>query len=1131
MESCLLRESASSWAKREAGKPTLYLRRAIRWTLSVFSPVLIVWSLAATCAFGQTAQVSGVVTDSSGAALPRASVTALNRDTGISRASESNSGGYYTVPLLQPGNYMITVKAVGFATQVRTGITLEVGAQQVFNITMQVGALTQEIEVTGTAAEIQLGSSDLGAVVNSTTVRELPLNGRSWTDLASLEPGVAVIQTQANFTIGANRGNRGFGNQITVGGARPQQNNYRLDGVNINDYANGAPGSVLGGDLGVDAIQEFSVLTSNYSTEYGRTSGGVINAITRSGTNQIHGGVYEFLRNSALDARNFFDTETPPFRRNQFGADVGGPIRKDKMFFFADYEGIRQSKGITTVDTVPSIAARGGTIHYDTTKPAPTGCTVTVFGTCTVNVDPSVQKYLPFWHLPNGGDQPGTNGDIGIFNFVAQQVVSENFVTARVDTKFSDKDSLAVTYLGDVTPFSSPDGLDVLLKSSKTSRQIAVLGETHVFSPTLLNSVRFGYSRNAVLDSVPISAINPLTKDPSLAAIPGQFAAQVKVSGLTDFNGGLLNDVTRYAWNSFQAYDDVFWTHGAHALKFGATVERMQLNRVSASSPAGFFKFDTLSDFLTNQPSRFTAGLTPLYVKALRETLMGIYVQDDWRYRPNLTINIGLRWEATTVPTEIHGRFAILTHITDKTPQVGGPFFSNPTLHNFEPRVGFAWDPFHNGKTALRGGFGMFDVLPLPSQFVLAHGGFPVTQDGAAKNLPQGSFFTGATILLNPTSLGANFIEQHPHRSYAMQWNLNVQRELARNLTAMVGYVGSRGVHQPVRADDADIVFPTKTPEGYLFPVPGSGTNININFGSIDALWYGGNSVYHALEVGIHKAMSRGVQLQGSYTWGKSIDTGSATVAGDQFSNSISSLPWYDLKAVRGLSDYNIGRTLVISGTWQVPSRKSLSGPAAWITGGWELGAIYKASDGVPFTPTFGTDGDPQGLSSSDPWAFPNRLGGSGCKTLTNPGNPGNYIKTECFALPTAPPSYFTASTPMCSSDPRVDSSVRAGDAALFQCFNLRGNAGRNILTGPGTSVLDFSVFKNNSIKRISENFNVQFRVEVFNILNHPNFALPVTPDNTDIFDSSGTRSGLAGKLTSTTTTAREIQVALKLVW
>jgi hypothetical protein len=1124
MKTLLLRESESNWANRESGKPTPYVRRAIRWARSVPVPVFIVGFLAATCAFGQTAQVSGVITDSSGGVLPTASVTALNRDTGVNRASESNNAGYYTVPLLQPGNYMITVKAMGFRTQVLPGITLEVGAQQVLNIKMQVGSLTQEIEVTDAAPTVQLASSSLSAVVNSTTVRELPLNGRSWTDLASLQPGVDVIQTQASFTTGANRGNRGFGNQITVGGARPQQNNYRLDGVNINDYANGAPGSVLGGDLGVDAIQEFSVLTSNYSAEYGRTSGGVVNAITRSGTNRIHGGVYEFLRNSALDARNFFDSQIPPFRRNQFGVDVGVPIRKDKVFVFGDYEGIRQSKGITNVDTVPSIAARGGTL-----------CSAPDTGTCTPTtlqggVDPSVQKYLPFWHVPNGGLQPGTDGDIGLFTFVAQQVVSENFVTSRVDSKFSDKDSLAVTYLGDITPFSSPDGLDVLLLKSKTNRQIATLEETHVLSSALLNSARFGYSRDAVLDSVPVAALNPLAKDASLGAIPGQFAPQVKVSGLTSLSGGLLNDLTQYFWNSFQVYDDAFWTHGTHSIKFGGTVERMQLDRNSASSPGGYFKFGTLSDFLTNHPQRFTAGLTPIYAKELRQTLFGFYTQDDWRVRPNLTVNIGVRWEATTVPAEIHGKFAVLTHITDASPQVGSPFFSNPTLRNFEPRVGFAWDPFHNGKAALRGGFGIFDVLPLPSQFVLAHGGFPITRDGVAVNLPTGSFFTGAAPLLGPASNGGNFIEQHPHRSYVMQWNLNLQRELMHNLTAMVAYVGSRGVHQPFRADDADIVLPTKTPQGYLFPPAARGTTINPNYGSIDGLWYGGNSFYDALEVGIRKAVSHGVQLQGSFTWGKSIDTGSATVAGDQFSNSISSLPWYDLKSIRGLSDFNVGRTLVISGTWQVPSRNSLSGPAAWITSGWELGAIYRVSDGVPFTPTFGTDGDPQGLNNSDPWAFPNRLVGPGCQTLVNPGNPNNYIKTQCFATPTAPPSFFTAPTPMCSSDPRLGSDA-VGDPALLQCFNLRGNAGRNILIGPGTSNLDFSIFKNNYVKRISENFNAQFRAEFFNILNHANFALPITPDNTDIFDSSGAPTGVAGLLTSTTTTAREIQFAMKLIW
>jgi outer membrane receptor protein involved in Fe transport len=1070
------------------------------------------------------ATLSGTVTDQSGGVVPKAEISIKNIATGVTRAVRTDSAGFYSAPNLLPGSYAITTAAPGFSSAVRTSITVTVGAQQVLNFTLQVGEVTEKVQVTGEAPAVQLATSSIGAVVNSTTVRELPLNGRSWTDLATLQPGVAAIQTQPSFTAGPDRGKRGFGDQITVAGARPQQNNYRLDGVSINDYDNGAPGSVLGGDLGVDAIQEFSVLTSNYSAEYGRTSGGVVNAITRSGTNQFHGGVYEFLRNSALDARNFFDGKIPPFRRNQFGAEAGGPIRKDKIFIFGDYEGIRQSKGITAPDTVPSIAARGGTLcSAPDTTPL---CTP-----ATIPVDSSVQKYLPFWPLPNGGIQPGTNGDIGIFTFAGQQVINENFFTIRVDGKISDKDNLAATYLGDITPYSSPDGLNAVLNNTKTNRQIGILEETHIFSSTLVNSSRIGYSRDGVLNNVGLSAINLLAKDPSLAAIPGQFASQVQVTGLTPFTGGLkANGPGQFVWNSYQGYDDAFWTHGTHSLKFGAAVERMQRNMYQLSDSSGTFTYGSLSDFLYNQSARFKVGLAANPGQAFRQTLLGFYIQDDWRVRPNLTVNMGLRWEMVTVPTEIHGKLATLINITDPTQKLGSPLTSNPTLRNFDPRVGFAWDPFRNGKTALRGGFGIFDVLPLTSSYVPASEVFPF-EGTAAANLGPGSFYSGALAQLGPSDRTASIYEQHARRSYVMQWNLNVQRELAPSLTALVGYVGSRGVHLPFVLSGADTVMPTKTPEGYLFPAPvGSGNPINTHFGSLGGVFFVGDSYYHALVLGVQKVMSHGVELQGSFTWGKSIDTGSATDIPDQFSNTLMGLPLYDLKSIRGLSDYNIARTFVFSFTWQVPAPKSLSGPAAWITNGWELGAVYKVSDGVPFTPTFGTDGDPLGTNSDAPLDFPDRLTGPGCKSLVNPGNPNNYIKTQCFAIPTAPPSFFTASTPMCSSDPRLG-SLAVGDPTLFQCFNLRGNSGRNILIGPGTSNLDFSLFKNNHIKRISENFNVQFRAEFFNILNRANFAVPVTPDHTDIFNSAGAPTGVAGLLTSTTTDARQIQLALKLVW
>jgi hypothetical protein len=361
----------------------------------------------------------------------------------------------------------------------------------------------------------------------------------------------------------------------------------------------------------------------------------------------------------------------------------------------------------------------------------------------------------------------------------------------------------------------------------------------------------------------------------------------------------------------------------------------------------------------------------------------------------------------------------------------------------------------------------------------------------------------------------------------------------------MVAYVGSRGVHQPFRVDDASLVIPKKTAFGtYLWPQVDAGGNlltgpnagnppmrINENFGSLRGLFYQGRSYFDALELQLAKRMSHGFQVQGTYTWGKSIDTSSATIAGDAFGNSISSQHWFDMKLNRGVSDFNVGRTLVVNGTWELPSAKSFSGPAAWVANGWQLGLIFTASDGVPFTPTFGTGADPMGTLSSDDWAFPNRLGGPGCGTLTNPGNPNNYIKTECFAVPTWPdPATFAA-----NCDPFPPSLQPATGPAVpapgLQCFNLRGNAGRNILTGPGITEVDFSVFKNNYIRKISENFNVQFRAELFNLLNHANFAPPSTPTNSDVLDGTGAVSGGAGRLSRTTTTSREIQFAIKIIF
>jgi hypothetical protein len=1067
--------------------------------------MLAIFFSAPTLAQVAGGRLSGTVSDTAGAGIPQAKLVIKNIATGVERTTITNGDGFYTTVNVLPGSYEISITASGFNSETRHGVTMSVGSQVTIDITLRVGTISNKVEVTAQVPDVQLQSSDISAVVTASTVRELPLNGRSWTDLAALQPGVETIQTQPSFATGADRGNRGFGQQLTISGARPQQNNYRLDGVSLNDYANGAPGSVLGGNLGVDAIQEFSVLTSNYSAEYGKTSGGVVNAVTRSGTNQFHGSAYEFLRNSALDAKNFFeaaDAPKAPFRRNQFGGAVGGPIVPNRTFFFVDYEGIRQAKGIANVDFVPSPDARNGNLQSG-----------------TVAVDPAVQKYLALYPVPQC-----TGADVCPFVFSANQVVNENFVTTRIDHKFSEKDSLFGTYLYDKTPYTSPDPFGNVGLGSLSSRQIVAVEETHSFTPSFVNAIRFGYNHERVDNDASVQALNSAAADASLGAFSGRNAAVVNIGGLTSMTGGVGGLPTYlYRWNSFQLYDDAFITRGKHSIKFGGAFERMLLQVTALTDPNGVWFFPDLPSFLSNAPSKFQGGIaSSLTPRNLRQNIFGAYIQDDWRWKSNLTLNLGLRYEMTSMLTETSGKLSILRDLASGTPHLGDPLFeSNPTTKNFEPRIGFAWDPLRNGKLAVRGGVGLFDVLPLPYQYILlVTQAAPFFQYTVLKNTAATpiSFFNGLPATFPANKLRATYTDPNPHRDYVSQWNLNVQYQLTPSVAAMVAYVGSRGVHQPFRVDEANLALPTKTSAGYLWPADDA--NINPNFGSVRGMFYQGRSYFNAMELQLAKRMSHGFQVQGTFTWGKSMDTSSATVAGDAFGNSISSLDWFDMKLTRGLSDYNVGRSFVLNATWELPSPKSWTGPAKWISEGWQLGTILTLSDGVPFTPTWGTGDDPANTLSSDDFAYPNRLGGPGCSSLTNPGHPENYIRTQCFAIPTAPDLAFW------------NANCLGGDATSLQCFNLRGNAGRNIMIGPGIASLDFSVFKNNHIRRISENFNVQFRVEMFNIINHPNFAPPGPGDgNTDIFASDGSPNGIAGALVRTTVPERQIQFALKFIF
>jgi hypothetical protein len=998
---------------------------------------------------------------------------------------------------------------------------------------------------------------------NSSTVRDTPLNGRDWAALATLQAGVSSVQNGSSS--GGGNTDRGFGAAVSISGSRPDQNSYRLDGISINDYANGAPGSVLGDNLGIDAVEQVSVLGSNYPADYGRTSGGVINVVTRSGKAAFHGSLYEFLRNSALDARNFFDGPViPPFKRNQFGGSGGLPIKKGRTFIFGDYEGLRQSLGATTVDTVPSATARMGIVHDANGNllgpdgspasapwngPCPNPATQTNLapgqaGFCVDNftaVDTAQHPSFLNAFFPKTNGQLIGNGDTGIFSFAAQQITTENYFTIRLDHKFSDSDSIYPTYMRDASETVQPGTFGELSSDIVSSRQVATLHEQHIFTPNLLNVAQIGFSRAVGVIGKVNQVLNPLMSDPYYAFEPGGFAGDIQsIPGVTSFLGaptaeGFIPSSRALYWTSYQGGDDLILTHGRHSIKFGGEVERMQDNEVSASNINGLFRFDTLTQFLTNKPSLFSGSGTPLPLDiGLRETLFGVYVQDDIKLRKTLTLNAGFRYEMLTVPTEAHGRTAVLRNLTDAQPSVGTPLFQNPTLRNFEPRLGFAWNP-RGGKTLFRGGFGIFDVLPLPYEFTLTfQRAAPFVRSIVGVDPPAGSLPTGAyDQFINQLNTNlAYYADPAPKRNYVMQWNSGVARELTRTLALTVGYVGSRGVHQPYRVDNIDMVLPaTLTPEGYLWPIPGTASRLNPNFGRINATLWQANSFYDAMQVDVAKRASHGFTFHAAYTWGKSIDTLSATEADDAFPNGLFNQTYFDQRTTRGLSDFNVAQTLVLSATWEIPGPRKDSKLPEWAFGGWQLVALYKASTGQPFTPILG--GDPLGTQLDETGEVPSIKPGCNLVDSNFKKDPNGpiYINSNCFILPQSTPAIAPECQPFgfAAANPSATPPI-AGNAGIpGTCANLRGNLGRNVVIGPGLSKLDLSVFKNNYIRRISESFNAQFRAEIFNIFNRANFGSPT--DNLTVFDQNGQSISSAGLLTSTQTTSRQIQFALKLIW
>jgi hypothetical protein len=1072
--------------------------------------VALVMATAALSARAQlsTATLSGTVTDRTGAVIPNALVHITDVDTGAIREVVTNDHGFFTAPNLQSGNYAVKVSAKGFRSLEQTGVVLNVGAEQVLPVSLVPGQVSQTVEVSALLPAVDTSTSTVGATVGRETVVELPLNGRDWTQLATLQPGVSSVHAQANTASAGNRGNRGFGDQLTDSGHRPNENTYRIDGININDYSNGAPGSTLGASLGVDAVQEFSVVTTDYTAEYGRTSGAVINAVTRSGTNRVHGSGYIFDRDKVFDARNYFDpAQIPPFRRLQFGGSMGGPIRKDKTFLFGDYEGVRQGQSSSLANHILSAAALNGVM-----------CS-TPNGTCsthTISINPQIAPFLAFWkplHGVDAGPTPGGNGDTDVYLTAGLKVLNENYYTLRGDNTFSDKDNISGSFFYDKAPLIQPDALDNIQSEVFTDRHTVTLTESHLFNASTTNIFRTGWSHVTGLVSTPLTAINPAAGDTSLCTVcaPEKLdASEMVVDGLTNAGGLGYVSFWTHDYNSLQFNDDFFHVAGNHSLKFGFAFERLHLNTQSESLGNGEFVFTSLpgtpgvsglENFLTDQPEKALV-LSPLVRKPVRyrDSLIGGYAQDDWRATSKLTFNLGLRYEMLTNPTEATNSFQLLTNFyTSPAPTpVSHEFQNNPTLKNFDPRLGFAWDVFGNGKTAVRAGVGMFDLLPLPYVFEIGNAvSLPFslsTSVGSARNpLPQGSFPVIPSSVPFGNANGVRYIDRSPPRSYATNWNINVEQALTQHLGLFAGYVGSRTLHAPFTADDSNQVIPQKINGVYTWPCAALGSNpcapiadpvANPNVGFIRAIFFDDGASYEGLQAQLKVHDLKSFQAQASYTYSSCKDMGSGAALGDPFLNSITSLMFFDKAHREGPCDYDLRQLFSANYIWTLPT-PHWGKPAEMVIGGWQTGAIVSASTGVPFTLVLA--GDVLGQNYTDAgYDFPNRV--QGC----NPIHGGiDYVNTSCF----------------------VPAPITNGGLVL-------GNNGRNSLNGPKTVDVDFSLFKN---FQPLEWLHAQFRAEFFNILNHTNLQAPV--DNYTLGVSG------AGQIDQTSTTSRQIQFGAKLTF
>jgi hypothetical protein len=1020
--------------------------------------------------------IAGTVADATGSAIAGAAVTVKNEETGAIRNATTDASGHYYISLLSVGKYEVAAEKSGFEREAQKGITLVVGQRANADFVLQIGKMNTSLQVTEQTPAVTVSTADVSGLVGERQVKELPLNGRSFDNLLTLNTGIVNVTAQRAGGIGTSAS--AVGNMFSVSGHRPEANLFLLNGIEYTGSSNinVTPGGASGQLLGVDAIREFELVKDTYGAAYGKRSGAQVSIVTTSGTNDLHGSTYEFLRNSALDARNFFDHgPVPPFRRNVFGGSLGGPIKKNKTFLFGNYEGFRQRLGLSNVTLVPDDASRA-------------------------RAAAGVQPLLKLWPVANG---PELGGGIAVAYNNPKQAIREDFGTTRFDQTFSDKDSLAAVYTIDDSAANTPSVNPLSLVDLTLRSQVASLSETHIFTPNVINKATLGFSRAAYYftGSTPVDVPGFIQGSPIGAITIGGSTAlnsssQISQGG-TNGNSNLGSNR-----NLFTFTNQVLITHGIHLIDAGIWLQKLQSNDNLAANQYGQAVFSSLQSFLQGTVSTFTAIPTPTPL-SFRSLEGAYYVEDTMKLRPSLEVRVGFRGEFTDGWNEVHNRSSNWAFdsngVIQTTPSVGrSPFAVNRAKFLPAPRVSVAWSPFSN-KTVIRAGFGIYYSLNDSISYRLTQSA-PFNSVMVLKNVPVSSIgiVPGAPLPAG-SKISPAGVQPDLATPAVATYSLTIERQITQSTTASAGYVGSHGYHE-LLSIDANVPFPTTCPASPCPPGYPAGATyfapdaplVNPNLANTTHWFSWGSSRYDGLQLTLNRRFSRDLQFRAAYTFSKSLDEGSSlanAISGTTNAFTMNPLqPHLDY----GRSSFDIRHSLSVNATYDLPfGRRGGTGAAALanrLISNWQASAIATVQSGLPFSPQLGF----------------------------NPANDGNSRNP---VRPSWNPA-FTGKVILGGPDKYYDPN-----AFQVPLNGTYGDAGRDVLEGPGLNELDLSLAKKIPL---SERLALQFRSEFFNMLNRTNFN---SPNPIVLTAATGGASPTAGVITSTTTTSRQIQFGLKLLW